>query len=193
LRLFYAWAGEHFEGGNGRRRRFALSLKALPKKRKLEISRLACPHDKLRSLTAGLLLRRVFGKRRILYTQTGKPYLPDGPFFSLSHSGNLVILAVSRCFRVGVDVEDMKTRDFAGVAKKAFHPEERSFFEKNRQRGPEAEKEAFYAIWTRKESYLKMTGEGLRRPVSDFSVFSLQGVRFWSLRAGTYFVSGSLG
>ena len=49
----------------------------------------------LRSLGAGLLLRHYVGPGPFSYGEYGKPFLPGGPPFSLSHGGDLVVLAVA--------------------------------------------------------------------------------------------------
>ena len=79
--------------------------------------------------------------------ENGKPYIEGNPvFFNLSHSGGLVVLAVS-CTPVGVDTEPPRVvrrgvvKRFAGVD--CEDPAERLF------------------AWMRYESYIKMTGEGI--------------------------------
>ena len=44
---------------------------------------------------------------RLRYHENGKPYLPEGPFFSISHSGQLVLLAVDEEAEIGCDAEDL--------------------------------------------------------------------------------------
>jgi phosphopantetheinyl transferase len=53
------------------------------------------------------LLCRVLGCREkdIQIAPDGKPCLPDGPHFNLSHSGGMVLLAVCEISPVGCDVE----------------------------------------------------------------------------------------
>ena len=41
----------------------------------------------------------------LLRSASGKPFCPDGPEFSLSHSGDLTVIAVSPRNAVGLDVE----------------------------------------------------------------------------------------
>ena len=43
----------------------------------------------------------------VKYYENGKPYHPGGPFFSISHSGRMVLLAVSEEGEIGCDVEDV--------------------------------------------------------------------------------------
>ena len=100
----------------------------------------------------------------------GKPFffgLP-GFHFSLSHSGEALALAVHGS-PVGVDVERLREPELR-VARRFFTADEQAAM-----RGGGAR---FYEIWTKKEAYLKYTGEGLSRPLTSFSVTELPGVRF---------------
>ena len=72
-------------------------------------------------------------------------------FFSVSHSGKLAAIAVDS-ERVGLDAEKLPERDFVKIANRYFLPNELSSVTGARE---------FARIWTRKEAYLKLTGEGL--------------------------------
>jgi 4'-phosphopantetheinyl transferase len=93
----------------------------------------------------------------------GKPRLLLGgpPRFNLSHAGELVVVAVAS-FEVGVDVEDARSgRRWSDVAPVTCSPREAAALAEV----PEDEREeAFLAVWTAKEAYLKATGEGLAVP-----------------------------
>ena len=106
----------------------------------------------------------VFDKARqmrhmdIAYGEKGKPYLPEYPglYFSLSHSGKYVALALS-CHPVGVDIQEKRELS-AALQEKCFTKEEReSGFDP-------------FVIFSAKESFVKFTGEGMNRSFTDFSV-----------------------
>jgi 4'-phosphopantetheinyl transferase len=120
--------------------------------------------DRLRSLAAGLLVESIARGREIVYNENGKPLLPGGPWFSLSHSGNFACLALSPTSPVGIDIEIRREEDFEALGKTAFHPAELDFFSK--QPGIEI----FFDIWTAKESYAKMIGTGFSVEPSRFCV-----------------------
>ncbi|HSH77596.1 MAG TPA: 4'-phosphopantetheinyl transferase superfamily protein [Herpetosiphonaceae bacterium] len=106
-------------------------------------------------------------------TLNGKPAvepLPDQPpiQFNTSHSHALFLCAVARNARVGVDVEYMRPMpDAERVAARFFAPGE---FAAWRGLSNQDRVEGFYVCWTRKEAYIKATGEGLARPLDSFEV-----------------------
>jgi len=112
----------------------------------------------LRCLAGGLLLR--YGLSRddccgIRYQQQGKPYVPSGACFNLSHSGDIAALGISDS-PIGIDIEQWRAADYLRLGKRIFHPHELECFKNTG--GDEA---AFFQLWTAKESYLKALGCGL--------------------------------
>ncbi len=77
---------------------------------------------------------------------------------SISHSGDLVVVAISRGIAIGVDVERVKDGYEPSLAQSVLQPsEQRSLMtldEADRRWG-------FCRYWTRKEAILKATGDGL--------------------------------
>ena len=86
----------------------------------------------------------------------GKPVLRDHPalHFSLSHSGNAVLCALDRR-PVGADIEMIRRKNLEHLLSVFSAAEQASIALAD---SPET---WFTRLWTRKESYLKLTGEGL--------------------------------
>jgi len=78
----------------------------------------------------------------------GKPYLPGGPFFSISHAGGLVLLAVSDLGEIGCDVEPLgrPLRNEEAVRRKIAQPGE--------------EEVPLLTLWVRHEAVFKAGGPG---------------------------------
>jgi len=84
----------------------------------------------------------------------GKPECVDGPPFSVSHSGRLVVCALAPRGRIGVDVElPRRQRDVGSIAARYFSPDE--------SRWVGTEPRRFFMLWVLKEAYLKALGVGL--------------------------------
>lgn len=122
------------------------------------------------SVARGLLRRIVsdcIGERpaaiQFEYGPQGKPSL-GGRFagllsFNLSHSGRVVLIAVTRLGGVGVDVERVCwLAEAEHIVDRCFTDEERDAFQKT-QEGAKLKK--FFQIWTCKESILKCIGLGI--------------------------------
>lgn len=144
-------------------------LQGLPKERQEKVLRAKQKQKRLQSLGAGLLLVDILEQCGIsmetLRTNGyGKP-VADGIHFNLAHSGNMVICAVGHR-QVGCDIERLKP-----VSK---NRETHIFSGAEREHLARLSKEdylrEFYRIWTRKESYLKMTGIGLRVPLDTLKI-----------------------
>jgi 4'-phosphopantetheinyl transferase len=103
----------------------------------------------------------------------GKPFVPKilnqkDIRFNLSHSGNLCVVGFRQQGEIGVDIE--KIRDNLAtddLARRYFSPCEVTEF----ARLPDAERRlGFFLCWTRKEAYVKALGDGLQRPLDEFSM-----------------------
>ncbi len=118
-----------------------------------------------RCLAAGLLLNAVLGEDcATMQNAFGKPELPGGMQFNLSHAGDYAVLATCSG-SVGVDVERMRPIDSMRIAKRFFHPDEYAYL--SSLPDPHA---AFFSIWTLKESYVKALGFGFSVPPMTYSL-----------------------
>ncbi len=97
----------------------------------------------------------------------GKPILADGPAFSLSHSAGMMMLAISDG-DVGCDIEWIDdTLDWVPLAETLFTTGERAALA---ALPPETARRAFFAVWARKEAFVKALGLGLSYPLDAFDV-----------------------
>jgi 4'-phosphopantetheinyl transferase len=120
------------------------------------------------------LLGRYFQRQphllRFQYGLHGKPTVEDGGdlHFNLSHSGEKALLGVTRDGEIGVDLEEVRPRDhLEELARRFFAPEEVAELARV---APADRQLAFFLCWTRKEAFLKAGGEGLARPLDQFTV-----------------------
>lgn len=102
------------------------------------------------------------------YSHRGKPSLSSHSIcFNTSHSGDLVLYAVSSKNEVGIDIEQIRpienteqliTHIFSAAKQAEYHalPADRKLL-------------ALFEGWTRKEAILKASGAGLVGPLDQFS------------------------
>lgn len=99
----------------------------------------------------------------------GKPLLDPalGLHCNWSHAGEFVAIALAGA-DVGVDIERTeRVTDLDAVAERVFSDHEMAEY---RSLEGEARRVAFFNGWTRKEAFIKATGEGMSRPLREFAV-----------------------
>lgn len=141
-------------------------------------SRFVKPQDARRYMGGRAAMRSILGQYvgsapaalSFSYNAQGKPELAapgQGPVrFNLSHSAGQAVLAVSRDFELGVDIEEVRTfeEDVAGhFFSKAECAQLQTLPPGNRTL-------AFFRGWTRKEAFVKATGLGLSLALDSFDV-----------------------
>jgi 4'-phosphopantetheinyl transferase len=184
---------------------FAQTLSADERQR---AERFQFDRDRKRFIVRHGLLRTILGRymniepaRLYLARESrGKPALA-GTFegrtlhFNLSHSDGLALFVVARQFALGVDVERIRAMpEIDQIAQKFFSAGESAMLGALRA----AQRlEAFFNCWTRKEAYLKATGEGIADALAQIEVSIAPGqiarliniagdaveASFWSLHA----------
>ncbi len=115
------------------------------------------------------LLRQLLAERvnqspaelKLEKAEFGKPFLPDYPelSFNMSHSGDILAIAISTHCQLGIDVECYKSRNtWEGMVKKCFSHEESEYWYRQaiKERG-----HAFYQFWVKKEAFVKAVGKGI--------------------------------
>ncbi|TDB86556.1 4'-phosphopantetheinyl transferase superfamily protein [Actinomadura sp. KC216] len=135
------------------------------------------PQDKARFVTGRFLARTALAEATGLDPRTmrfttdcphcggthGKPRLPGSSVdFSLSHSGDRVVVVLTEGAEVGVDVEQENDRDIDRLADMVLAAPERTALA-----AMEDKRHGFHRYWTRKEALLKATGHGLAARMTD--------------------------
>lgn len=124
---------------------------------------------------------------KLLRTPKGKPYVElcamnseeaDGPadiqpsdiHLSVSHSGDLFLCIIAEK-PVGIDIQERKGKNQDKIAERYFSEDEKEYVKANGETG-------FFTVWTRKEAYSKLTGEGLAEIIRGTDVLSRKDVEF---------------
>lgn len=139
------------------------------------------PDDQRRYLVTRVLVRTVLSRYlhvqpadwRFANNRYGRPEIANlsrdecGLCFNISHTRGLIALGVTKHRELGVDVENLRTRDVSlGIADRFFakaEVDELATVPKERQQ------DRFFEYWTFKESYIKARGMGLSIPLGKFS------------------------
>lgn len=137
-------------------------LKLLPAAKVNEIIRFRNFEDRRVKLFGRLMVKIYYEDNGLLFewnewktNVNHKPYYNGGKKkFNISHSGEYVTVAFSNQ-EVGADVEGISDFDVKSLSH-YFHPKEAEYIVNSLDPN-----EAFVKLWTRKEAYLKATGNGI--------------------------------
>ncbi|TCL60107.1 4'-phosphopantetheinyl transferase [Kineothrix alysoides] len=135
--------------------------------------------DRKRSLLAGYLLQAGVADIQVQesglqadaiplsfaysFGENGKPYFNNYPdiYFSLSHSGDYVICAISE-EEVGADIQEHR-KVKSGIAARFFSGEDKKTLEQAGAAGGMNSVEVFFRMWSIKEAHMKLTGKGMQQ------------------------------
>lgn len=121
-------------------------------------------------------------KPQLLRTDKGKPYIERGSsctseneksqdlHLSVSHSGEYFLCIIADR-PVGIDVQERKDSNAEKIANRYFTDLEKEYVKENGENG-------FFTVWTRKEAYSKLTGEGLAEIIRGTEVLEREDVVF---------------
>lgn len=161
--IWYAWVGDHATDIE----RFSRDL--LSEHEQAHLTGYRVREAAERYVVTRSLVRAVLGERLAMSprsigvsrTDTGKPVIAQGVHFNVSHSGDLILMAVSDERAVGVDIE--RKRDVQRVdalLRRWLSAEEQTEYA-SLHRGGASESEAFLRLWSLKEARLKALGVGI--------------------------------
>jgi len=161
--LWFAWVGDHAREVE----RFSRDYLSVEESSRLPQYRSRAAAE--RYVVTRSLVRIVLGAQLgiapreipVSRTDMGKPVVAEGVHFNVSHSGDLILLALCAERAVGVDVE--RKRDVGKVQSltaRWLTDGERGSFNRLRSLGA-TESEAFLRIWSLKEARLKALGVGI--------------------------------
>lgn len=159
--------------------------RALSEERRQKADRCHADSNKMLSVAAGFLLetrvRELFGisRDRIRYqtVQNGKPVFAGdaaGIGFNLSHSKGFVLCALydgrdgnGVAPLLGCDIEKIRPLDLRIADRFFFRSEYRYIMSRQ---DTEAAQQAFFRLWTLKESFMKAAGLGFALPLNAFEI-----------------------
>ncbi|MQB45878.1 4'-phosphopantetheinyl transferase superfamily protein [Rhizobium sp. ICMP 5592] len=153
--------------------------------------------DRNRSITGWTAVRGVVGAMlaippndvKIIRAANGKPSVHTGPGISISHAGDIAVVAFSSEMTIGVDVEQIaEGASFLPAVMRTLSPSELEYLN-----GHPVERAKFLLrAWARKEATAKVFGSGLSVDFRCLTVANQAGLRFQCrLPAGNVIVQGT--
>lgn len=102
--------------------------------------------DRLLSLGAAYLIFKYLPKKEIIFNENHKPYINDGPYFNISHSGQYACLIISMNKEIGLDLQKIEENNLPAI--KSVSKEQLPLKE-------------MFQLWANKESLIKCLGSNV--------------------------------
>lgn len=143
----------------------------LPKKILEKISQYKNENDRELRKTGKVILRKILQDiglnhlstlEFLKYSDNNKPFFNDPVSVSISHTENMVICAVCRSGKLGIDIEKITVTKYEDYSE-YFTINEMEKIKKNGLK-------IFYEFWTMKEALSKATGEGFLLPFNQLDL-----------------------
>jgi 4'-phosphopantetheinyl transferase len=149
----------------------------LDERDRLRCTRFKFADDRARFVLGRALVRTCLGRYlgqppetvELALSDDGRPIYPyDATLrFNLTHSGDLVALAITSQAEIGIDVERIESHpDLSELAQRIFSEPDLETF---RTFSTAEALTSFFRAWTRKEAYLKARGEGIAEGLPQIS------------------------
>lgn len=114
-----------------------------------------------------IVINQPFKHEDVLLNDFNKPILRyTNVKFNISHSGDLVVCAITEHFNIGIDVEQIRNINWEEF-KSQMTANEMAFIATANDKN-----EAFFNYWTKKEAALKAHGKGLSIALPSFEIVS---------------------
>lgn len=161
--IWYAWVGDHLRDID----RFSRDLLSDQEQEHLTGYRVRDAAE--RYVVTRSLVRVVLGERlaisprslRVSRTDTGKPVITEGLHFNVSHSGDLILMAICSDRAIGVDIERKREVQRVDALLRRWLSEDEQSAYASLHGGGASASEAFLRLWSLKEARLKALGVGI--------------------------------
>lgn len=161
--IWYAWVGDHAADIE----RFSREL--LSDQEQAHLNGYRVREAAERYVVTRSLVRAVLSERlaisppdiQVSRTDTGKPVITQGLHFNVSHSGDLILMAISDERDVGVDIERKREVQRVDALLRRWLSEEEQAEYATLHHGGASASEAFLRLWSLKEARLKALGVGI--------------------------------
>ena len=140
-------------------------LSFIDKGRKDKAEKYLNEKDRFLSYGAGLLIKKYLPSEEIKETKNKKPYLENGPYFNISHSGEFAVLAICESCDIGVDIEQVNEKKVDAI-KFTLCEDEKKINDVNN----------LFRMWSNKESLIKCMSSNLN-DIRKLNGLPLEGYR----------------